>query len=103
MVFKVSYNPNHSVILHTAGPVLESFQLKMGDNDIREREQEDLLPGIHFILGVDEKQAVVVTMGASPVCKTRPCHLKALTTTSMIHIPCLFFLYVLSILLSLAL
>lgn len=83
-------------LLPTADPVLESLQLKVGGNNTGEREQEertpDLLPGIHFTLAVDEKQEIVISMGAWPVCKAQPDPLRALTTNSLIHIPCLFFL-----------
>lgn len=79
----------------------------MGGSDNRRRKQEtrspDPLLGIYFTLAVDEKQETVMTLGAQPVCKTLSYHLKDLTTNSLIHIPCLFFLQVLSMLLSLAL
>lgn len=52
----------------TAGPVLGSVQLKVGGNDTREREHEerspDPFPGKHFALTVDEKQEIVITLGA---------------------------------------
>lgn len=55
-------------LLPTADPVLESFQIKVGGNDTREREQEerspDPLPGTHFTLALDEKQEIAITMGA---------------------------------------
>lgn len=73
-----------------------SGELEVGGSDNRGRKKEkrslDPLFGLRFTLAVDEKQETEMALRPRPVCKTQLYHVRDLTTKSLIHIPCLFFL-----------